>query len=933
MIEITNLSKRYKDVDVLKNINLELPRYGLVVIYGPSGCGKTTLLNCISGLLTYNGSIKIDSTCINLLSDDALSTFRLKNFGFIFQDFKLFDNETVMDNVLLPLEMLTNLKPNRKKRKCQDLLNLVGLKSYSSQYVKKLSGGEKQRVAIARSLVNDPKIILADEPTGALDTKNSEEIMSILEKVSLSSLVVVVSHDKELTKKYADIIIEMKDGRIVDTKYHEHHKHEAYLPTMKNGYSNKKPSIPSSFLLHHTYHSIKQRKWRTLICNLVTSLGLIGVGLAISLSSSISGNIKQAYSSLIDQSKVMVSVKDTSSNKYGVYAGSYYEAISAKEKYSDYIIDVGVDYIVDFESFFPEVNTLCLSTTYYTPIEEFSVRHINEFEWLDQTRETIYPHSFSHLEDDEVVLGLTINIIEDICYSLRIPRTVLSLSEYLNENEVLMYFDLANSDWQYSDQQLVSLKGFSLEKSPKIYHTNHMWNEYMLEERMRFPTIDNLVDGTYYPWVMRKIPYLYLNDKIDEFLSKARYDSMFDANILEIANEQYYPWLLYGVDVKDVRRVLFLSNMLNNIPIRYVDYFSIASKNVSTPTFGNTAGYSIFPSSLMMGFSNFTYFSFSEDLLIEALDADANLSLSVNQSLSLPKGIEVGHYSKTMQDGVSFCPYSGEALSTGRMAKTLDEIVISSYLYKKLKIDENDRTLYLSYTIDEKDLGNGMYRKYYKTIPLIVTGIINSEKNYIYHNSDWTIGFFQSRIGVSMFNLGVTNIAFSLREESKSDETVKDLQKAFPQYKIVNPLNDINESVDEVCSYIGIAMIVFSIISTIISVLLLSICNFLHIQEGKREIALARCIGATKKEAKKFLYAHSLVMCLISFILSSIELVCANIVSTYAISSALSGATSFSFNPLSILLMLALAVVISLGSSFIISRQINRLNPLDGLRK
>lgn len=933
MIKITNLYKKYGEVEVLKNINLELPRFGLVVIYGPSGCGKTTLLNCISGLLTYNGNIKIDSQSLDNLSDDSLSTFRLRNYGFIFQDFKLFESETVMDNILLPLEMLTDLKPNRKKQKCKDLLNLVGLKTFSHQFVKKLSGGEKQRVAIARSLVNDPSIILADEPTGALDSKNSEEIMNILEYVSLSSLVVVVSHDRQLTEKYADIIIEMKDGQIVDTMYQEHHKHEAYLPIVKNGYSNKIPSISLSFLLRHTYHSIKQRKWRTMICNLVTSLGLIGVGLAVSLSSSISTNIKEAYSSLIDQSKIMVSVKDNLSDKYGVYAGSYYEALDAKEKYTDYILDVGVDYIVDFESFFPEINCLCLQTNYYTPFDEISVRHINEFEWLDVVKPTVYPHSFSSLEDDEVVLGLTINLIEDICYALRIVRTVTSLSEYLEENDVYFYFDLANDDWQYSDQQLVNLKGFVLEKSPKIYHTNHMWNEYMLEERMRFPTVDNLVDGTQYPWVMRKIPYLYVNDDIDEFLSLARKDLIFDSILLEIANEQYYPWLLYNVDVRDVRRVLYLSNVLNNIPYRYIDYFSLASDNIDKPLFGNVAGYSIFPSALMMGFSNFTYFSFSEDLLIETLDSDSNLSLSMNETLSLPKGIDAGHYSRSMQDGVGFCPLNKNEQINGKVPSSLDEIVISSHLYNKLKIDENDTILYLSYTIDEKDLGGGFYQKYYKTVPLIVTGIINSEKNYIYHNSDWTVAFFQSRIGVSSFHLGITNIAFSMKDESKSDTTIKELKKAFPQYDIVNPLNGINESVDEVCSYIGISMIVFSIISTIISILLLSICNFLHIQEGKKEISLARCIGATRKEARKFLYAHSLVMCFVSFILSSIELIGVNIVSSFAISSALSSSTSLTFNPLSLLFMFVLAIIISLGSSYIISSKINKLNPLDGLYK
>ncbi len=931
MIKISKLNKRYGNNHILKDINISLPRYGLVVIYGASGSGKTTLLNCISGLLDYEGSISINNKHLENMNDNDLSDFRLRNFGFVFQDFKLYDNETVYDNVLLPLDTISNIKESRKKRKCEDLLGLVGLDGYEKKITKKLSGGEKQRVAIARALVNDPSIILADEPTGALDSKTSIEIMDILEKVSLSSLVIIVSHDIDLTKKYADIIIEMKDGKIDKVSYKEHHKHEAYLPILKNAFSNKKQSIPSSFLFRHTYHSIKAKKWRTLICNIVTSLGLIGVGIAISLSSSISSNIKSAYASLIDQSRIMVSTKEDYSKIFGQYSGSYYEAIDIKHKYSDYIIDVGVDYIANFEEFFPDANALVLDRSgSYTPIEGFSIRHVNEFEWLDQNNEQIYPREITRLEEDEVVLSLTISMIEEICYSLRIVRTVSSLSEYLESNSIYMYFDLANNSWTYSDQQLVRMVGFTLSKKPGIIHSNHMWNQYMLEERMRFPTLDNDVTNPEYPWMMRKIVYFYLKDNIDEFLHLARYDEMFDPYILEIANKTHYPWLLLGEETKDIRRVLFFSNHLNTIPLRYLEYFHKSSSNLTTSILGNASGYSIYPSSLMMGFNKMTYFSFDEELLFETLETNSVISTNSNQQIELPKGIESGHFSRSLQDGVTFDVIPDNLLS-GRKPETLDEIAISNGLYQKLKSNNENDILYLSSTVETRLLDNGKQINYYKTIPLKITGIINSDKSIIYHDEDWTIAFYQSRLGVSSFFLGVTDIAFNMNDESSSELTIKSLKKSFPKYQIINPLSDINESVDEVCKYVAIAMIIFSIIATIISTLLLSICNYLHILEGKREISLARCLGINKKEARKFLYSHSMLMCLISFLLSSIEIIGMSFVSNLAISSALSTTSSFTFNPLSILLMFLLALTIFLLSSFAISSKMNSLNPLDGL--
>ena len=393
MINIRKINKKYGNQQVLKDISISFPRFGLVVIYGPSGCGKTTLLNCLSGLLSFDGDIEVNGLHLKDLSEKEMNAFRLKNIGFIFQDFKLFENETVLNNVLFPIDVLSNSSIEAKRRKSNELLKLVRLKNKEKQLVNKLSGGEKQRVAIARALINNPKLILADEPTGALDSKTAIEIMDILEKVSTKSLVIIVSHDEELTKKYADQIIEMEDGVVKKISYQNKKEHDTYLPIEKTLHSEKKPAIPASFLFHHASSSMKQKKWRTMICNGVTSLGLIGVGLAVTISSSISTNIKKAYTSLIDDSKIMISLKDENQSIYGLYAGSYYEAMELKDKYPEYIEDIGIDYLANFENYFQTLNCIALADTdYYYPIEGLSARTINEFKWLDiDPPSTVYP--------------------------------------------------------------------------------------------------------------------------------------------------------------------------------------------------------------------------------------------------------------------------------------------------------------------------------------------------------------------------------------------------------------------------------------------------------------------------------------------------------------------------------------------------------------
>ena len=332
MIEITGLTKKYGNDYALRSVDLSLPRYGLIAIKGPSGCGKTTLLNCIAGLLEFDGSIKVDNRSINYKSDEDMSYYRLSNVGFIFQDFRLFDNEMVLENILFPLETLTNLDEKRKKIKCNELLKLVGLNGKEKQYVSTLSGGEKQRVCIARSLVNDPKIILADEPTGALDEKNSKQIMQILEKISSTALIIFVTHDDSLAQEFGDQIIEMKDGKIVKNTINNHHEHKTFLPILKNGNSNKIPRVSPLFLFKHGIHSMARKKGRSLICTAVTSFGLIGVGIAASLSTFITDNISEAYASLIKKDQIMISLKDNDKTIYGEYAGSFYEAASINRK-------------------------------------------------------------------------------------------------------------------------------------------------------------------------------------------------------------------------------------------------------------------------------------------------------------------------------------------------------------------------------------------------------------------------------------------------------------------------------------------------------------------------------------------------------------------------------------------------------------------------
>lgn len=936
MIRFSHVSKEFGNRVVLNNINLKLPRTGLITIIGPSGCGKTTLLNLLSGLLPFDGDIEIDGHHIGLMSQKDMDEYRLKNFGFVFQDFKLFEFESVINNIMFPLETANSCHQETKMKKCHELINLVGLKRNAKQRVNKLSGGEKQRVAIARALVNGPKIILADEPTGALDSKTSQEIMKLLEVISKKSLVVMVTHDKDIAKKYADQIIEMKDGEILKVKHQTKKETEKYVPISRLYQSQKKPSIPSSFLLHHTINSIKQKKWRTMICNSVTSLGLIGIGLATSLSTSISSNIKKSYSQIIDDSKITIAKKNTDQTIYGQYAASYYEVMDLADKYQKDIYDIGVTYHNPFESFFPQTNCIALAdTTYYTPIQGLSVRHINEFKWLDvEPPETIYPEPIDYLRNDQVVLALTIDMIQQICFNLRIERTVTSLSHYLQTNELKIYFDLRNDYWQYSDQQIVQVVGFSLEKTAGIYHYNHLWNEHMFEERMRFPTSDNIGSQTQLPWALKKIYYFYIQNDVSSFLAEARRKEEFEPYILEIANKTYYPWLYKEKSAKDISRVLIFANTLRLMPAWYFNYIQDVSDEVEHPVFGSYGGYAIYPSSMMYGFANYMYFSGNTDSLEETIDINTTLTTEVNESIELPTDVLSGHYSQSISGGVNFNILDQQVIN-GRAPKDLTEIVISSRMAKVLFPFEDalNKEMHIAYLSSQTIDGSGNVIRTFKTTSINVVGIIDSDKNAIYHNEDWTIGFFQIMLDVSAFNLGINALMVDVKNQKKIDKVVEKLKRAFPDYEISEPMSEINKSVNQVCTYIQIALSCFSVIAVIISSMLLSICNYLYVLENKKDIGLARCIGVNKKEARKFVLTHSVIMCLISFVLSSIELFVVSLVISSEMARQMNTTFSFSFEPMALIYMFALAFFISIASSFVIAHRLNKLDPLSALKQ
>ena len=340
MLTLKNIKEIYEQSDeaVLDDINLTFNRDEFVSILGCSGAGKSTLLNIIGGLdCKTSGKLLINGKDIYKCNDSNLDYYRKNNVGFIFQNYNLIEHLTVYENVMLPL-LLTNSK-NKHKRVLK-MLDKVGLKDKKDRKICDLSGGQKQRVAISRALINNPDIILADEPTGALDYKTGYEIMNLIKKLSKNKLVIMVTHNKVLAKKYSSRIIYLDKGRVIsDTNPSK--KKKIYFNMKYNG---RNLSIKNALL--YSIKTIKAKRKSFLLTSLVSSIGLILVALIISVSNGLKKEMNLYEKNVLSSVPIIIpSVKTKISDKSKIPKNKLYSYDYKEESKINPINDDFVKYI------------------------------------------------------------------------------------------------------------------------------------------------------------------------------------------------------------------------------------------------------------------------------------------------------------------------------------------------------------------------------------------------------------------------------------------------------------------------------------------------------------------------------------------------------------------------------------------------------------
>ena len=304
MLQLKNIIKKYKtggnEVEVLKSVNISFRESEFVSILGASGSGKTTLLNIIGGLDKYSsGDMLLLGRSTTEFKDRDWDSYRNGTIGFVFQSYNLISHLSVLENVKLALS-ISGESNKENYAKAKKVLEDVGLGDHINKKPNQLSGGQMQRVAIARALVTEPKIILADEPTGALDSKTSVQIMELIKEISKEKLVIMVTHNPELAKTYSDRIVRLRDGEVIEDT------NPFVEETSNSDYSLKKTAMAFSSAIKSSFKNLLTKKFRTLMTIIASSIGIISIGLVLAISSGMDKYIQTMQNENLSNMPIMI---------------------------------------------------------------------------------------------------------------------------------------------------------------------------------------------------------------------------------------------------------------------------------------------------------------------------------------------------------------------------------------------------------------------------------------------------------------------------------------------------------------------------------------------------------------------------------------------------------------------------------------------------
>lgn len=933
MLELKNIIKDYyvdkEPFRALKGINLYFPKQQFCSILGPSGCGKTTTLNIIGGLDHYtSGDLVIEGQSTKEYGDKEWDNYRNKRIGFVFQSYNLIPQLTIVENVAMSLT-LNGVSRKEKIEKAKKALTIVGLDKAFNKKPNQLSGGQMQRVAIARAIINDPEIILADEPTGALDSTTSVQVMDILKEISKDRLVIMVTHNQELAYKYSDRIIRFKDGevesdtwstdktkaikesedKVFQAKREEEVKKLKIIDETKKEKKAKKRKEKLSSMsfftaLNLSFKNLLTKKGRTIMTSIAGSFGIIGVALVLA--------VNNGFSLWIDN------MEEETASQMPITVSSYSVSYEVNEDY-----DKNPEYS-DEELVYPYISNVGKQTISYNNITQ---KYINYIDHLKETTNLINDYVVNYGEQyafnltttdpvtDEAYLvrNGTFTSMTNVLYSITgLPtnyfHVLFGQEEYITESydviagdypdkndmsqmvlivdsrnqiplkalkELGFYQDTDNVDEEYAEENPITFDEI-LNKKYKVFTNSDFYNE-------------NLTTNT-----SGETVYYYTNDNLQEtYDDPSKGIEVTISGILRPKKESTMTSMAAGLAyqnslqeylVGENKKSNIYSNILNNISRKeganVLDFVKDLTSLTNSDSSSSTSAATI--NSL---FSK--YFDF----------------YSIFTGLSTNSAGE----SYTINDYLGWANTIGADLVTAEMKANGMDMILSTI---------EDIISYLM-------VGNNE-----AAYPLVVSllAYINSYSN------------IQSLI---IFPTSLTNktlLMERLDEFNVIDATGEDPYHAAnvgEQVRYTDMVGTLTGSLNQLIDILSVVLIVFASISLVVSCVMTGIITYVSVIERTKEIGILRALGARKKDVGRLFEAECVVIgfisggfgCLIAYLICfPINAILNAIYPDYGIGNI--AALSWS----SVVILIAISILLTFISSLLPARAAAKKDPVTALR-
>ncbi len=800
MLKLCNIRKEYRTgdttVEALKGVNIEFRKNEFVSILGHSGCGKTTLLNIIGGLDRYtDGDLLINGRSTKSYKDSDWDNYRNHTIGFVFQSYNLIPHQTVLSNVELALT-LSGVSKAERRRRAIEALEKVGLADQINKKPNQMSGGQMQRVAIARALVNNPEILLADEPTGALDSTTSTQIIDLLKEISKDHLVIMVTHNPELAEQYSTRIIRLLDGLVVDDTAPYEAPKETEVTKAVDSKKNKGKKTSMSFFtaLSLSLNNLMTKKARTFLTSFAGSIGIIGIALILALSTGVNAYIQSVEEETL--SNYPITLEEAGLDMSSFVTSLMSENLSEEPRdpdsvYSNNIMTDMMSTLINGLS----ANNLELFKVYLEEDEDIK-EYINEIQYAYSTPMNIYTADGEHINPNQVF-----NIImQKMGTSSAMENPYASMSntevwQQLFDNKKILenQYEVLAGELPDAYNEVVIIVDKNNQISDYTLYSLGLRDTAELEEM-----IDTALNG----------------EKIEATdISEFSYDELLSLTFKLMLNSDYFEKTENGTWIDHTDDELYINTALASAEeIKVVGILRPAEDAISNETTG------------FVGYTS----ALTEHLITKVNESEIVKQQKENKEINV---------------------FTGAAFENN-----YDDLTFEGLLMYISTLPETEQQQYAAYISSMQAQG-----KTNEEITELFKSALESQNNSATYEGNLSLMGVSDLAKPSMINIYPVDfeakdvISDFISEYNRGVE--EDKKITYTDY-----IGLMMSSVTTVINAISYILIAFVSISLIVSSIMIGIITYISVLERTKEIGILRSIGASKRDISRVFNAETLII-------------------------------------------------------------------------